>query len=73
MGHRALGLVHAQLHHLVAAGRREGGQGTVEYVALIFLVGAVFTAIVAAGKGKDFGLTKQITDTLKDTIGDVGK
>lgn len=73
MAHRAFGLLHAQLIHLVAAARRQDGQGTVEYVALIFLVGAVFTAIVAAGKGKDFGLTKQITDTLKDTIGDVGK
>lgn len=73
MGYRALGFMHARIHHLLSRASAEAGQGTVEYVALLFLVGAVFTAVVASGKGKDFGLTRQITDTLKNTLGDLAK
>jgi hypothetical protein len=73
MGYRALGLIHVRLQQLLTRAGREAGQGTVEYVALLFLLGAVFTAVVAAGKGNDFGVTKKIGSTLKDTLDAVGK
>ena len=40
---------------LVTRLRDDSGQGTVEYVALIVLVGAVLAGVVAATKGKQFG------------------
>ena len=54
--------------------REECGQGTVEYVALILLVGAVLAGVVAATKGKQFGasgiaeaIVKQMKKAL-DTV-----
>ena len=54
--------------------RDERGQGTVEYVALILLVGAVLAGVVAATKGKQFGasgiaeaIVKQMKKAL-DTV-----
>lgn len=54
--------------------REERGQGTVEYVALILLVGAVLAGVVAATKGKQFGasgiaeaIVKQMKKAL-DTV-----
>ena len=70
MGYRIQGLIHARLQLLVAGAQR--GQGTVEYVALLFLLGAIFAAVVAAGKGNDFGVTKKIGSTLKETLDAVG-
>jgi hypothetical protein len=76
MGYRLQGLAHAQLLHLTDRVRRslaaETGQGTVEYVALILLVAGVFTAVVAAGKGKNFDLHTSIVNKLKDSIEEVG-
>ena len=72
MGYHTLGMLHARLHHLLSRDADERGQGTVEYVALLFLVGAVFTAVVAAGKGHDFGVAGKIESTLKQTLDDVG-
>ena len=50
------------------------GQGTVEYVALILLVGAVLAGVVAATRGKQFGasgiaeaIVKQMKKAL-DTV-----
>lgn len=43
------------LDRFVTRLRDERGQGTVEYVALILLVGAVLAGVVAATKGKQFG------------------
>ena len=68
--YRIQGVLHARLHHALTGAER--GQGTVEYVALILLVAAVFAAVVTAGKGHDFKLTEQITNKLKDSIDDVG-
>ena len=49
--YRILGLAHANL--VVAADRlrRQVGQGTVEYVALILLVALIMAGVVAAMKG----------------------
>jgi hypothetical protein len=72
MGYRIQGLIHARLHQLAATLRSDSGQGTVEYVALLFLLGAIFAAVVAAGRGKDFGVTEKIGKTLKETLDKVG-
>ncbi len=69
MGYRLQGHLHARV---LSALRSQSGQGTVEYVALLFLLGAIFAAVVAAGKGNDFGVTKKIGNTLKETLDKVG-
>ena len=49
--------------------RGERGQGTVEYVGLVLLIGVVLTAVVAAGStagGVDIATT--IVNKLKSTI-----
>ncbi len=52
--------------------RDDRGQGTVEYVALILLVGAILSAVVAAGGGKDFNIATTIGNKLSDMIKSVG-
>jgi hypothetical protein len=52
--------------------RDDRGQGTVEYVALILLVGAILSAVVAAGGGKDFNIASTIGSKLSDMIKSVG-
>ena len=48
---------------------QERGQGTVEYVGLILLLGVVLTGVVAAGKTLDAGqITTTIVNKLKGTI-----
>lgn len=58
----------------LAALARAGGQGTVEYVALILLVAGVLAAVVAWGsksyQGK--GLGERVTKQLEESIGKVG-
>jgi hypothetical protein len=50
-----------------------GGQGTVEYVALILLVAGLFaTVVVAAGGVKGDGIAHAITEKIKSTIDGVG-
>jgi len=73
MGYRIQGLLHARIYHLLHACRSQTGQGTVEYVALLFLLGAVFAAVVAAGKNNQFGVADKIEQTLKKTLDAVGK
>ena len=46
--YRTMGLIHSRA---VQALQREGGQGTVEYVALILLVALVMAGVVTAMKG----------------------
>ena len=48
---RLMGLAHARGASALAALRRQRGQGTVEYVALILLVALVMAGVVAAMKG----------------------
>jgi hypothetical protein len=76
MVHRMLGRAHAELVWRLAAGRADGaqrGQGTVEYVALMLLVAALLTAVVAVAKGvKGDGIAGAIVGKLKDAIEGVG-
>jgi hypothetical protein len=69
MGYELMGRVHAALLGL----RREGGQGTVEYVGLILLLAIVLAGVVKAANGfSDEGIVKTIVAKLKQAIGDVG-
>ena len=66
--HGAMGRIHA-----TASGLRSdtSGQGTVEYVALILLVGAVLAGVVAATKGKQFGasgIAESIVKQLRKAV-----
>jgi hypothetical protein len=75
MGYRILGRLHAgAVNAATAAGslRRQAGQGTVEYVALILLLALVFAAVVKTGVGKDFDIGKTIVTKLKESIDGVG-
>ena len=52
-----------------AALLRERGQGTVEYVGLILLMGVLIAGVVAAtGSLKGNGIAQTIADKLKSTI-----
>lgn len=50
----------------------EAGQGTVEYVALLVLLAAIFAVVVAAG-GKDAGdtIAKELKEQITGAIGKV--
>ena len=69
MPYRMMGWAHVRALHAL---RREEGQGTVEYVGIMLLLGTVLTAVVAAARGKDFSLTTTIVNEVKDAIGKVG-
>jgi hypothetical protein len=70
MGYRILGRVHAAA---VSALHRQGGQGTVEYVALVLLIAGVLAAVVAAGhKMNGAGIAETIVGKLKESIDSVG-
>ena len=62
--YRALGLAHARLLHALRRARDEGGQGTVEYVALILLVALVMAGVVAAMKGFKTDEGKELGDVI---------
>lgn len=49
--YRCMGLIHAKALAGATALRREHGQGTVEYVALILLVALIMAGVVASMKG----------------------
>jgi len=61
-----LGRIHAALLGL----RREHGQGTVEYVALILLVALVMAGVVAAMKGFRTDEGKELGDVIIGKIKD---
>ena len=73
MPHHLFGLLHATAFSLAAPLRRQHGQGTVEYVALILLLALVFAAVVKFGAGKDFDIGRTIVTKLKDAIDGVGE
>ena len=53
--------------HAALAGER--GQGTVEYVGLVLLIGVLLAAVVAAGKNAGGeGIATTIVNKLKGTI-----
>ena len=77
-GKQGVGMVYKVFARAHAIGFRfvtgTRGQGTVEYVALILLVGAVLAGVVAATRGKQFGasgiaeaIVKQMKKAL-DTV-----
>ncbi len=78
MDHHALqGHLHAELHHAARAVRRrvaaaQEGQGTVEYVALILLVGLLLGAAVAATSRTQFDLAGTVKNRLTEAIDGVG-
>ena len=65
MAYRMMGRLHALA---LDAGRGEAGQGTVEYVGLILLVGSLIAAMVAATRTHDWNLAKTIVGKLKNAI-----
>ena len=73
MPYRLIGLAHATALSAFPPLRRERGQGTVEYVALILLLALVFAAVVKFGAGKDFDIGKTIVTKLKEAIDGVGE
>jgi len=61
-----MGRIHAYLV-------QERGQGTVEYVGLILLLGVILAGVVTAGKKmNDAGIASTIVGKLKDTITALG-
>jgi len=66
--YRLMGLMHASGARATAALRRECGQGTVEYVALILLVALVMAGVVAAMKGFRSDDGKELGDVILGKI-----
>ena len=62
--YRLMGRLHASLLGL----RREAGQGTVEYVALILLVALVMAGVVAAMKGFKTDQGQELGDVIISKI-----
>jgi hypothetical protein len=75
MGYRLMGRLHAALVRPSAAlVRRDRGQGTVEYVALILLVAVVLAGVVAATRRSsigDGGIGRTIVAKLRDALDQV--
>ncbi|MGH2762835.1 MAG: hypothetical protein ACRDLD_09710 [Thermoleophilaceae bacterium] len=57
-----------RIHAALIPGRRERGQGTVEYVALILLVALVMAGVVAAMKGFRTDEGKELGDAILGKI-----
>jgi Flp pilus assembly pilin Flp len=70
--HEALGYLHAQFLHGAArvrrGVRRERGQGTVEYVALVLLVALVMFGVVTAMKTYKFSEGQELGDLIVKKI-----
>ena len=66
--YRLLGAMHAAGLRAGAGLRRQGGQGTVEYVALILLVALVMAGVVAAMKGFRTDEGKELGDAILSKI-----
>jgi Flp pilus assembly pilin Flp len=66
--YRLMGLVHATSYRALGALRRETGQGTVEYVALILLVALVMAGVVAAMSGFRSDDGKELGDAILGKI-----
>jgi hypothetical protein len=74
--YRVLGLAHATIHHdmtrLRARLADQSGQGTVEYVGLLVLIGGLIGAVAMIKfDGKD--VASAIVNRLKDAIDTAGK
>ncbi len=71
--YRLFGLVHANLITTSAHLRRQAGQGTVEYVALILLVALIMAGVVAAMKGFKTDEGQELGDVILGKIKDAVK
>ena len=65
MGYRLMGRAHALATTLRTDTR---GQGTVEYVGLLLLIGALIAAVIAGIKGHHWDLAEVIVGKLKAAI-----
>ena len=68
--YRFFGLAHASLHSVRVRLRRQAGQGTVEYVALILLVALIMAGVVAAMKGFKTDEGQELGDVILTKIKD---
>ena len=66
--YRLFGLVHANLVSASSRLRRQAGQGTVEYVALILLVALIMAGVVAAMKGFKTDEGQELGDVILGKI-----
>jgi hypothetical protein len=70
MFYEVMGRMHARAGRWRAG---ERGQGTVEYVGLILLVGILLAGVVTASQGfSDNSIAKAVVNKLKDAIDSVG-
>jgi hypothetical protein len=72
MNRRIVERARRALLHVAVAVRRETGQGTVEYVALILLIATVMTAVVLTKGLNASAIATTIVNKLKDSIEHVG-
>jgi hypothetical protein len=70
MPYRMMGRIHCRA---LRAAAREDGQGTVEYVGIMLLLGTVLAAAVAGVAKTDTSLSSKITGAVKDAIDGVTK
>jgi hypothetical protein len=71
--YRLMGLAHAGLYRTYRSLAVERGQGTVEYVALVLLIAAIFAVVVAAGKDtKGSDIANKITGKIQEAITNMG-
>lgn len=66
--YRLMEFVHVECARALGALRRQVGQGTVEYVALILLVALVMAGVVAAMKGFRSDEGKELGDVILGKI-----
>jgi len=64
MAYRLMGRLYARALRL----RGETGQGTVEYVGLLLLIGALLAAVIGAMHSHNWGLAEVIVGKLKAAI-----
>lgn len=68
MVYELMGRTHAAVAHR-AAGGRERGQGTVEYVGLVLLMAVLIAGVVKASDGfSDTGIAEAVVKRLKGAI-----
>ena len=67
--YRLMGRIHAALASACRdAGRRETGQGTVEYVGLAMSIGVLLLAVGSYLSGKDHGIGTLVTNAIKAAL-----
>ncbi len=66
--YRLMGYAHARGAAALGRLRSQGGQGTVEYVALILLVALIMAGVIAAMKGFKTDEGKELGDVILGKI-----